>query len=390
MLHNLLISNSAWTGSSIIAQQNFQVHDTVTHEHSNPSFAGHPSAAGSPSAAGAVASSSGDATDPFAFLPALASNPDPDLTAGLIRSLIGGAAQQSVPLGAAAAQQQAAAILSGFGGSSSSGSMQHVTNANLEQMFPGATGAAPSLLATGAVPTAGVSGAALPGGWRDSGVPVFSLAHQPVRGLLGRVRGPCTWLESLAPGNKANLRVDTATHEKEFSASFHPTLVSEAKLPELIPTSVRYEELAYQWYLLRTQQPSSSSSNSTAYILPEEEPAYLRFWRQLADCYHYLQAAGLMDWALLAFLRLDCDLRSHQHTHGCAWDALPVTELFLQALVQPRVEVVAETITAAAVAAAVAAMQQQQPPRRQQQQQQRPLGPCRHYNSEASCALALL
>jgi hypothetical protein len=296
------------------------------------------------------------------------------------------AAQQSVPLGAAAAQQQAAAFLAGSGAGSSSGGMQHVTNANLEQMFPGATGAATNLLATGAVPTAGVSGAALPGAWRGSGIPVFSLAHQPVRGLRGRVRGPCIWLESLAPGNKVNLRVDPVTNEKEFASSFHPTPVSDAKLLELIPTPTRFEELAYEWFLRRTQQPGSSSSLSTAYILQEEIPAYQRFWQQLADCYHYLQEAGPTEKALLAFLRLDRDLRSHQHSHGCAWDALPVTELFLQALVQLRVEVAAESVTAAAVAAAVAAVQQQQQARRQQQQQQqRPLGPCHHYNKPAGC-----
>jgi hypothetical protein len=217
---------------------------------------------------------------------------------------------------------------------------------------------------------------------------VFSLAKQPVYGLYGRVRGPLVWLESVAPGNKVPLHVDPVTIEKEFSSSFHPVPLPDAKLLELIPTSTRSEEIAYEWFLRRTKKPSDSSSLDTAYILQEEVPAYERFWSQLAECYRFLQAAGPTERALLAFLRLDRDLRSHQHSHGCAWAALPVTELFLQALVQLRVEVAAESVTTAAVAAAVAAVQQQQQARRQQQQQQqKPLGPCFHYNKATGCAI---
>lgn len=199
-------------------------------------------------------------------------------------------------------------------------SLPGLHNGNVDLAFPGATAAASGLLASGAVPAAGVASASLEGGLVAGHLaglvplpPSWSLyAH---RGPFGSMRGPlllvCAFLPGASSVAQVHLVEEVGTGGEVRSVS--RVLLSIDKVLERCPSYAHFMPTADAWYFAALQRK---------YLLVHEVAAYGVFVSRMRDAYVALSdAAGFLQGeAMRAFLELDRRLRVSQHSSGAPWD----------------------------------------------------------------------
>jgi hypothetical protein len=274
-------------------------------------------------------------------------------------------------------------------------SLAHIHNGNVHQHFAGVNDAAAQFISSGTVPTAGLSGASMPGGFRPPFVGGYGAAgpggfefsvdcplfvNQPRMGMHGSVRGNLLLLEQLIAGAGRVL----VCQPGEFIAAGREgrrehTLLTEAAVLNAFPESDTFRAVHSTWLAARL---------NSGYIYQQEVPQFFSFCKQLNDAWDTLRvvvSAPELPKAWSTFLLLHRCLLQLQHQSGKPWHALPVQAVTTRHVVQLSAQLHFDS------SAAPRPQRQRQQPQQQQQQQQPRLPrrsiqlTCHKFNSKAGC-----